>query len=424
MEGETIKISDHLKEGLSQKAAESLDELAAHLSGALAEQRKKSTADIEELQKALKVKGEELQISKDLLGKLEEALGRQEKAINRIQQTGFTSEGKSKKRIEEEFAKNFHKLQNASKTNEVTLVGNIKAIDEHNPDLIITTGNAVTSTIETDWTFELYGERPGFFRKRRPLEYLRAIANITQVRNLPPIFRFYEEGGEEGSFAVVDENGLKPQVKVDLILNSVDRQKVAGYIVVTEELLKDMPRAWAALQRLFRDKFERDYLDILTTALETSAITYPGTALDGTIADPTDADAIGAAAAAVEIANFNPDTLIINPADKWRILLNKGNDGQFMFPAFAMSGSEPNLFGLNVITSTKITAGTFEVGQSGTWYIEEEAPTIRSGWVNDDFIHNRMTIVMENFFFAYVPSVNQGSWIKGNFADIKDLLQA
>ena len=145
--------------------------------------------------------------------------------------------------------------------------------------------------------------------------------------------------------------------------------------------------------------------------------------MDDTIAEPTDFDALVAAILQLESLEFQPDVLVLNPADKWRLALTQTNNGMFILP-YIQQGGQFGLLGLRVITTTKVEAGTFILGESGTWFIEEEAPQLRTGLVNDDLIHNRMTIVGELFFLSYVPSNNAGSFIKAKFADVKEALKA
>jgi hypothetical protein len=80
------------------------------------------------------------------------------------------------------------------------------------------------------------------------------------------------------------------------------------------------------------------------------------------------------------------------------------------------------LLSLNVITTNKIDAGKFLLLESNIWKGEEEVPSLRTGLVNDDLIHNRTTIVGEIRFLFYVPSNNAGGAIYGDFADIKEAL--
>ena len=297
----------------------------------------------------------------------------------------------------------------------------IKAVSEHDPDKIQTTTNSITTTsgaILTD-SVEYNNE---IFMKRRGRQYIHDIANVTRVDEVPETFVFQEEGDETGAIAVVAENGLKPQVHLDLVRNQVNAKKAAGYIVVTEELMKWRTRVWAAIQRLFSDKVWRDYEKLLTTDMMTHATGYVSTPLDDTVENPTDFDAIIAAILQLETLNFRPDVLVVNPADKWKLAMTETKNGMFILP-YIQNGGEFGLLDLRVIISTEIEAGTFILGESGTWFIEEEAPQLRTGLVNDDLIHNRMTIIGEIFFLSYVPSNNAGSFIKAKFTDVKEALK-
>lgn len=297
----------------------------------------------------------------------------------------------------------------------------IKAVSEHTAGDIHMTDNVMTTTTGAQLE-ERVGTNDQVFMKRRGKQYIHDIANVTVVDSVPEVYTFYEEGDEKGAIAVVTENGLKPQVHLSLVKNQVEYQKAAGYIVVTEEVMKSRPRAWAQIQRLFSDKVWRDYETLLTTEMLNNATGYVNTAFDDSLAAPTELDAIIATVAQLEALNYQPDTLVINPNDKWKLAMSETKNGALILP-YITQGGEFRLLGLRVITTTEIEAGTFIVGESGTWFIEEERPQLRTGLVNDDLIHNRMTIVGELFFLSYVPSNNTGSFVKATFDSVKEALQ-
>lgn len=298
----------------------------------------------------------------------------------------------------------------------------IKAVSEHTDGDIHMTDNVMTTTTGAQLE-ERVGANEQVFMKRRGKQYIHDIANVTVVDSVPEVYTFYDEGDEKGAIAVVTENGLKPQVHLSLVKNQVESQKAAGYIVVTEEVMKSRPRVWAQIQRLFSDKVWRDYETLLTEQMLVNATGYVNTAFDDSLAAPTDLDAIIATVAQLEALNYQPDTLVINPNDKWKLAMTETKNGTLILP-YITQGGEFRLLGLRVITTTEIEAGTFIVGESGTWFIEEERPQLRTGLVNDDLIHNRMTIVGELFFLSYVPSNNAGSFVKATFASVKESLQA
>lgn len=395
-------VSGSISKGLTDALAE-YDNMSA----------KQMTAKINEI---LKESG----VQEDTLKKIQESIKEQGRVLTSLKENPI--KGVELSGLKGEFYKHYDSLKKAIENQDKGF--KIKAIDEHIPARIHTTDNTVSTTTGAELE-ERIGNDPNLYLKRRDRQYIHDIANVSYVTDIPEIYTFYEEGSEVGAIAVVAEDGLKPQVKLNLVKNQVEAQKAAGYIVVTEELMKWRPRAWAAVQRLFRDKVYRDYENLLTTQMLTNASTYAGTALDGTIpaAQVTDFTAIIAAILQGESLNFQPDTLVINPADKWRLALSQTNNGMFILP-YIQNGGQFGLLGLRVITTNKVTSGTFLLGEAGTWFIEEESPTLRTGLVNDDLIHNRMTIVGEIFFLSYVPSNNAGAWVNGNFEDIKEALAA
>lgn len=298
----------------------------------------------------------------------------------------------------------------------------VKAVSEHTDGDIQTTTSSVTLNGGAIGA-EMIGENPNVFMKRKGRQYIHDIANVSVVDNVPEVFTFWEEGDEKGAFAKVDENGVKPQVHLKLIKNQVNREKVAGYITVTEEVLKSRQRLWAQIQRLFSDKLYRDYEKALTTSLIAKAASYANSAFDDIKAVPTDLDAIIAMVAQLESLNFQPDVIVINPNDKWKIAMTSTTSGALILP-YIQQGGNFGLLGLRVITTTEVAAGTAIVGEAGTWFIEEETPTLRTGLVNDDLIHNRYTIVGELFYLSYIPSNHTGSFVKATFTEVKEAMKA
>lgn len=372
---------------------------------------------IDKLSEGLKSWGEENGCSKAEMEKLQGIVKSQGAAITALKEKA--SVGVQSFGLKSAFDKEFENLKNAVKERKAGFV--VKAVSEHDAGKIITTGS-ITSTTGAS-LFENDVMNSELFLKRRGRQYIHDIANVTRVAEVPENYSFYEEGSETGAIAIVDENGLKPMVNLTLVKNHVEPQKAAGYITVTEEMMKHKDIAWGHIQRLFSDKVWRDYEKQLTTSMFQNAAAYTTTALDDTIANPTEFDAIIAAMLQLESLNFQPDVLVINPADKWKLALTETANGALILP-YIQNGGEFGLMGLRVITTTEIAAGTFVIGESSTWYVQEEAPQMRTGLVNDDFIHNRMTILGEIFFLSYIPSNNAGSFIKATFASVKEALKS
>jgi hypothetical protein len=99
------------------------------------------------------------------------------------------------------------------------------------------------------------------------------------------------------------------------------------------------------------------------------------------------------------------------------------------------------MMGFRVLTSTYQTIGSFTLGESGLFKIEQESLTIRLGYgidvttavvsattvvtaVSSDFDNNRMRIIVENYFKDYIATNHVGSFVTTTFAIVKQALQA
>ena len=301
---------------------------------------------------------------------------------------------------------------------------------------IITTDNIVDLTdVDKDALDSL--TITSFVPKRRPNSYIFDIADHTTSASLQKSKTWLSEGDEEGAFAIVEEGGLKPLVSVGLVKNASEAKKVAGRTVYTDEVAKFKKEYYNIIRRLINDKLLRDYRKQLTIALVAAASPYASSALDGQYTNPTDFHAIAAVAAQIESLDFIPDTLVINPQDKWRIGMAQNDNGSFYLNIpIASPDGMPTLLGFNVITSNEIEVGKFILGESGLWKIEDEAITVKIGYgveqtkdangfvkdVQHDLDHNRFRVISEMWFHSYIDSAHEGSFVYGDFAAIKELL--
>lgn len=277
-----------------------------------------------------------------------------------------------------------------------------------------------------------------FVEKRRPYEFVFDFANRQTVGKVEKYKMWQEEGNEEGAFALVDEGGLKPLVQGKLVDKVSEAKKIAGKIIVSTEFEKWRSGALNEIRRLMREKIVRDYAVAITTDIVTNAPGYTGTSLDGTIAADliTDYHAIGALAAQIETLEFMPDTLFIHPQDKWRLGLSQDKDGAFYLNIPAGTAGIPSMLGFNVITSTRVTPGTFGLAESGLWNLEEEAIRLTAGYgitvtkteanvtdVEHDLDHNRFRVILEMFYHSFIGANNGGSFAFESFDTIKTALE-
>lgn len=282
-----------------------------------------------------------------------------------------------------------------------------------------------------------------FVPKRRGVQFINDIADRTVVSKITQYKTWLEEGTEQGAFAIVAEGALKPLVSDGVVRNFAKAKKVAGKYVVTEEFEKFFTEIYTIIKRIIMDKMVRDYIALLVVDLNAQAVGYTGTTLDATIVAPQDYDAIAAVASQIMSLNFNPDVIILNPADLWRIRLTKDTQGRYLFPVQNATNGAIDLFGLDVVVSTYQTSGSFTLGEAGLFKIEEEPITVRMGYgidvttgaqtasntqttvvtaVSSDIDTNRMRVIVEVWFNDWLGSNNIGSYVKASFATVKTAL--
>ena len=272
-----------------------------------------------------------------------------------------------------------------------------------------------------------------FVGKRYGRQYIYDVADRVVVAELEEYKTWLEEGDEEGAFAIVAEGAIKPLVSTGLVRNFAKAKKVAGKYIITEEFAKFRKNAFNIIRNLILDKLVRDYNALITTDFQAEAAGYTGTTLDGTIAAPNDYDAIGAVAAQMETISFIPDTIVLNPQDKWRLRLTKDAEGRYLFPMVTENGTTIVL-GLRLVSSTYQTVGSFTLAESGLFKIEEEPVQVRIGYgitvtgsnpvtaVVSDFDNNQLRLIVEMFFRDWMATPNVGSIVTATFASVKTAL--
>lgn len=233
------------------------------------------------------------------------------------------------------------------------------------------------------------------------------------------VITWTEEGNSEGDAAIVAEGGLKPLQDKKFVDRISKAKKVAGHIILTEEMEDDTPRIATAVRRLFEENVMRKYDDLVYADIIAASPGYVSTALDDQIDNADDYAAIGAAICQLTTLNATADLIVMNPADRWRMKLTKSTgDGQYLLPPFSVG--DQSFDGISVAVSNKVAAGYFLVGESKTYKVDEYKPfSLRAGWQNDDLVKNQMTIVGEIRFHSYIATNDLPAWCYASYAAVK-----
>ena len=245
-----------------------------------------------------------------------------------------------------------------------------------------------------------------------PKNYILEILTNTQVSRVPGFITKRKQKSKDGAAAVVAEGALKPLVSY--VFEDVQYKpfKVAAHMEMTDELEFNYEQLYLAIIALFERDVLIDWQKELLAKFILTATPYVATPLDDTITNPNVYDAVGALILQLQALEATPDTIWMNPADLWKINLTKDSEGQYVIPPFSVDGM--NFAGLRLMTSIAINAGKLLIGDSSAWREQHSDYRLRIGYINDQLIKNKQTIVGEVESLLYPIDCNP-SWI---YADI------
>lgn len=230
---------------------------------------------------------------------------------------------------------------------------------------------------------------------------------------------WFDEVQKQGDFAITAEGAVKPLIQYDFVRRTADYKKAAGYTVITEEFDMDYPRLVSTIRNLMAVDCRNAMNDIILTDMIANASPYAYNGLDGAIESPDKYAAIGAAISQLQSLYYDSNILVINPADAWGMRLTKDDNGRYqMSPLTGPNGSTYE-FG-NIIVDPRVPVGNFFVGDGRIYHVDLRGDIIvRIGYVNDDFIKNQYSLVVEQFFFNYISTARKPGFIYANFAAVQ-----
>lgn len=215
---------------------------------------------------------------------------------------------------------------------------------------------------------------------------------------------------KEGSAGPTKEGEVKNPLHFPKTKVLEEMGKITGYIKVTDELEDDEPLLVAAIKTDLHNEVEREEeAELINGSGEDGELkglmNVSGVQTLAPAAGETANDnlyLLGDAQAQVNQWGFNANTLIVNPVDlrKFRRLESdkhayigvvKENGLTFAFPVQEFE---------YVVTSSEVPVGTaivLDPKRAGSIRVKAGAPdmTVKTGFVDDDFIRNQYSLVME-----------------------------
>jgi len=259
------------------------------------------------------------------------------------------------------------------------------------------------------------------------------------IRSLLPLgstdaqtIRFPKETAYSDNAAATAETSAFGQSDFDLAASTVNVEKIGTYMRITGEMLDDIKQLTSYLSARVPEKV----LSVEDNEILNGDGSSPN--LDGLFTDGT-AFAAGGFALAIEsanefdvltvalnqlaLANYQADTILLNPTDLHKMILLKSTANEYLRNQI-FSGLQPTINGIPVTVNTAVTAGKFLVGnlrQASQLWIRENLAVEFSREDSDNFQKNFVTVrAMERVALTnYLPN----AIVQGTFSTAKAALE-
>ncbi len=230
------------------------------------------------------------------------------------------------------------------------------------------------------------------------------LADLLPIVNVSlPTYLYMEETTFTNSAAAVAEGSSKPEVALALTERTETIRKIAGYLPVTDEQLSDVPAARqyidSRLGYMVKQILDSQIVGGNGSGQNLVGINHSarsGVQQQAKSSDVTQ-DAVYKAMTKIRVNAFSePNGVVFHPNDWQDVrLATASGSGIYLFGPPSDPGVE-RLWGLNVVQTTGLTEGTALVGDfNQAALLLREGLTMKVGYVNDDLIKNRQTIVAE-----------------------------
>lgn len=212
---------------------------------------------------------------------------------------------------------------------------------------------------------------------------------------------YMEETTTTSNAAETAESGTKPEAALAFTERTSNVRKIAVTLPVTDESLEDIP---------FIESYLDGRLSFFIVQREDSQLLVgsgSGSNLRGIVnvsgintqAAGTDAnqDAILKGIVLAETTGFfQVDAVVMNPANWQTMRLAKDDVGNYLFGPPNLPGAD-QVFGYRIVRTTAMTSGTAVAGawRAGAGVYRRSDLAMQVGWINDQFVKNQRTILVE-----------------------------
>ena len=263
----------------------------------------------------------------------------------------------------------------------------------------------------------------------RPI-HIRQLLSLGSTQS--DVVRFVKESGYSNGAAPTAEGVTLTQSDFDMTASDANVRKIGTYFRISEEMLADTPQLTSYISARAPEKLlEVEDTQILSgdgtganlSGIIGDAADFAAGSLANTVESANEFDVIVASLNQLALANYNADTILLNPSDFHKILLLKDTTNNYLKDQ-VYGGLQPSFMGVKVILNTAISAGTFLIGNFsvGTqlWvrdgvnveFFREDGTNVRDGFVT---VRVSERVALTN----YLPN----AFVNGTFTAAKAALE-
>ena len=264
----------------------------------------------------------------------------------------------------------------------------------------------------------------------------------THIRQLLPLgstdaqtIRFPKESAYDDGGAATAQGSALTQSDFDITATSVNVERIGTFMRVTEEMLNDTPQLSSYLSARVPEKIlsiedneilngdgSAPNLDGLFTD-GTAFVTGASGAFYQSVESANEYDVLVAALNQLALANYQADTILLNPTDLHKIALLKSSQNEYLRQQI-YTGLTPQIMGVNITANTAVTAGKFMVAnlaQATQLWVRENLSVEFSRDDSDNFTKNLGTVRVQEIVALtdYLPN----AIVQGTFSTAKTALE-
>lgn len=259
--------------------------------------------------------------------------------------------------------------------------------------------------------------------RKRILTYLE---NVSLGSISAPHAMWVEELDEQGNPVFLAEGASKSDISVRYEEREMKVRKIAAFVKVTKEMLRDLPQLISYVQSNLTKRidlvtenglFMGDGTGQNLTGLNEYATSFTGGGLLTT--NPSFADVFRAIALQVEKANGVASAVFVKPDILAEMDVEKDSQGRYIIPPFRSPLTGNEVAGIRLISTNALGASDpdFIGGDLSVVQVRfREGMTLEMDRAGNDFTDNKYTILAEQELVQFVSANDTQVLVKGDMA--------